>query len=328
MYQLGIDVSKAKLDVCLLCDGIKGKRKTKSFGNTAGVAQKLAAWLLDKQCPLSQVCAVMEATGSYHENVAFGLYEQGLHVVVANPSRVRELAKGMGILTKNDTVDAFVLACYGALKEPEPWTPPPEEIRLLRALLRRRDALLEDVIREENRLEKTEGAHTPEVISRSIKKMIEAIRSELKAVEKLIAEHIDNHPNLKKDLNYLTSIKGVGPQLGMHMLALLRGNQFNCAQQAAAYIGVVPIERASGTSVQGRSHLSKTGPAEMRAKLFMCAMTAVKYNKHINAQYKRLLEKGKSKMSALGAAMRKLVHLCYGVLAHQQFYDENYCAPA
>lgn len=96
----------------------------------------------------------MEATGVYHESLAYELHKMEARVSLANPHRTREFARGMGILTKNDRVDAYMLACYGALKAPEAWLPPPEEVRYLSALLCRRDALVADSAREKNRLEK------------------------------------------------------------------------------------------------------------------------------------------------------------------------------
>ncbi|PQQ35677.1 hypothetical protein C6H68_23810 [Photorhabdus luminescens] len=108
------------------------------------------------------------------------------------------------------------------------------------------------------------------------------------------------------------------------MIVILRTNTFTSATQVAEYLGVIPIAKQSGTSVHGRVRLSKAGSAEIRAKLFMSALTAIRFNPHINDLYNRLINKGKVKMLALGTAMSKLVHLCYGVLNTQQSYDENY----
>ena len=101
-------------------------------------------------------------------------------------------------------------------------------------------------------------------------------------------------------------------------------HHFEAADQLAAFLGVVPVERQSGTSLAGRAHLSKIGPAKIRAKLYMAALSAMQYNPHVKALYDRLLLKGKSKMSALGAAMRKLVLLCFGVLMHRRPYQADY----
>jgi transposase len=133
------------------------------------------------------------------------------------------------------------------------------------------------------------------------------------------------HPTwLKEDLQLLTSIPAVGPQVGSNMLSVLRSHHFDSAEQLAAYLGLVPIERQSGSSVHGRARLSKAGPARVRAVLYMAAVVATRHNPHIKALYARLLAKGKAKMAALGAAMRKLVHLCFGVIKTRKPYQADY----
>lgn len=131
MFQLGIDVSKNTLDLCLLREGIKGRIKTRKLKNTADAAKVVAEWLKKQSCELGEVHIIMEATGVYHELLAYGLHFAGARISLANPHRTREFARGMNILTKNDKVDAWMLACYGSLKEPEAWTPPPESVRYL-----------------------------------------------------------------------------------------------------------------------------------------------------------------------------------------------------
>jgi len=324
MYQIGIDVSKKKLDICLLLDGISGKRKTKVIDNNAHASSELISWLGKQKCRLEECRIVLEATGTYHERLCEQLFDAGIFLSIVNPYRIREFSKGMGILTKNDTVDAYALACFGALKQPNAWIPSPIEVRELKCLLRRRDALLADILSERNRMEKTEATHTPKIVMRSMMKILKSLEKEKEVIENAITKHINQHPGLKKDMALLTSIKSVGPQLGGNMLMILRGREFQSAEQVAAYLGVVPVERRSGISVRGRPHLSKAGPSDIRAKLFFAALTATRFNPHVKALYDRLLAKGKSKMSALGAAMRKLVHLCYGVLKTQLPYDGNY----
>jgi transposase len=105
------------------------------------------------------------------------------------------------------------------------------------------------------------------------------------------------------------------------MLAVIRSRSFNSASQCAAFLGLVPVQHESGSSVHGPSRLSKAGDAPVRAKRYMAAVVAIQHNPDIKRQYERLLKKGKSKMSALGAAMRKLVHICFGVLKHQTAYQ-------
>ncbi|MBJ3173064.1 transposase, partial [Salmonella enterica subsp. enterica serovar Derby] len=188
---LGIDVSKNKIDLCLLTAGPGGKKKHKVLTNEPAVARKVVDWLNAQKCVPESVTVVLEATGIYHENLAYGLHEAGVSVCMANPCRVREFAHGMDILNKNDAVDAFVLACYGELKSPAVWVPPSPEVRKLRALLRQRDALREDVQRTVNRLEKANSTSTPQEVIRSLERTKSWLNEELARIEKLITDHTD-----------------------------------------------------------------------------------------------------------------------------------------
>ncbi len=234
MYYVGIDISKRVVDVCLLADGIKGKRKTKTLPNGPNAVQALAEWLTRQKCEPSQAHIIMEATGVYHEHLAYGLHQSGIAVSVINPHRLREFARGMGILTKTDKVDACVLACYGCLRQPEGWTPPSPEIRKLRALLQHRDSLLGDKQRLENRLSTLNATLTTEEVVTSLESMVQHVKGELERIERLIEDHIDKHPGLKNDLKLLKSIDGVGDQIGWNMLATIRGSNFRSAEQVAA----------------------------------------------------------------------------------------------
>lgn len=179
-------------------------------------------------------------------------------------------------------------------------------------------------MRENNRLEKADSTDTPALIRQSLTDSIDFLKSQLTQLQKAIEEHTDNHTQLKEDLTLLTSIPAVGSQVSNYLLAVMHNHHFDSAEKLAAYLGLVPVQRRSGTSILGRSRISKAGPSHIRAILYMAAMTATRYNPHIKALYLRLLERGKSKRSALCAAMRKLVHLCFGVLKSRKHYDANY----
>lgn len=324
MFQLGIDVSKKTLDLCLLREGVKGRVKTRRLKNDLNAVGTIISWLGKQQCAPADVHIIMEATGIYHESLAYGLYKVGAKVSLANPHRSREFARGMDILTKNDKIDAYMLACYGALKEPEPWVPPPESVRYLSALLRRRDALVTDRSREKNRLEKCRATDIPPEISESIENVLRNLSAEIEHLDELILNHLEQHPELKKDFDLLTSIKSVGFQLGLNMLVILRSHRFDTAEQVAAFLGAVPVEKSSGTSVRGKPKLSKNGPPEIRAKLYLASMCGLRFNPTMKALYERLCLSGKAKMCAIGALMRKLVHWCYGVLKTQKPFDAEY----
>ena len=189
---------------------------------------------------------------------------------------------------------------------------------MLKALIARLDAVEKDIQREKSRLEKAELTQASAAVTDSIKTILMHLEAEKKRLLKLIDEHIDQHPDLKSDRTLLESIPGIGPVMTRYMLAMLKSRDFESAAQAGAYVGLAPIHHESGASVRGKSTISKTGNATLRAKLYMAAVVAVQHNPAIRTQYRRLVNNGKSKMSALIAAMRKLVHICFGVLNHQK----------
>ena len=324
MLYLGIDVAKAKLDCCLLQDADTLKRKTKVVANTPAGFALLLEWLSKQSLQLDEIHLIMEATGVYHETAAMFLADAGLTVSIINPAQVKDFGRGLAVRTKTDGVDSVVLARYGALLKPEPWQPPPPAARALTALIARRDAVAEDLQRELNRQEKCLSTRTHALILESIAQSIVFLQAELKRLQQAIDTHIDHDVGLKQDRQLLESIPGVGERVGNHLLAVMHSHHFNSAEQLAAYLGLVPVERQSGSSVLGKARLSKAGPARVRAVLFMAAVVAKQWNPHVKALYERLIAKGKSKMSALGAAMRKLVHLCFGVVKTQTPYDANY----
>jgi transposase len=270
----------------------------------------------------------MEGTGVYHEQAALALADARVTVSIINPAQVKDFGRGLAVRTKTDAVDSFVLARYGALLKPAAWTPPAPEARVLQALLARREAIAQDLQRERNRQEKAGATDIPARIQQSLADSIAFLSKQLAELQRDIDDHINRHPGLKEDLALLQSIPAVGPQVGNNMLSVLRGHAFTSAEQLAAYLGLVPIERQSGSSVLGRARLSKAGPARIRAVLYMAAVVATRCNPHVKAVYERLLARGKSKMSALGAAMRKLVHLCFGVIKTRRPYQPNFAINA
>ncbi len=321
MATIGIDVSKEKLDCAWLRDLTSGKMKGKVHPNTPAGHQALLDWAIKHTgAAVGTLQFIMEATGVYHEALAYALHAAGAQVYVINPARVTAYAQSLGRRTKTDKKDSQVLARYGATHDLLRWQPEPAEIRRLRALLARYEAVKQDIQREQNRLEKAlVSAASPEVVA-SIETVATHLETEQARLAALINDHIDQHPDLKRDRALLESIPGIGPVVAQQMVAILRSRPFVKASQCAAFLGLVPIHRESGTSVRGRPVLSKAGDAKVRAKLYMAAVVATRHNPDIRAQYQRLLQNGKSKMSALGAAMRKLVQICFGVLKHQTPY--------
>lgn len=321
MYYLGIDVSKAKLD-CLLLDSTTGKGKAKSIPNTNAGFKQLLEWLVKQKAPNPHV--VMEPTGVYHEPAALVLTDAGLTLSLVNPAQLRQFAQGLGVKTKTDKADSMVLARYGATQQPQPWQAPPKSARQLKALLARRDAVAEDLQRERNRQESIEFAISPDEVKKSVEQSIGFLQAQLKQLEQMINDHIDSDPDLRSKKDLLETIPGVGERVSSNLTALFAAKRFDSAEQLAAYLGLVPVQWESGTSVRGRPRMSKAGPSHLRKLLYMPAVTARRCNPHIKAFSERLLAKGKTTMSVIGACMRKLAHLCFGVINTGRPYDPSY----
>jgi len=324
MIIVGIDVSKKKLDVLWLIDPDTRKARTKSLINSPAGYQALIAWIQKTaKSKIDEVQFMMEATGIYHEALAYALYEAGAQVVVANPAKIKAHAGSLGSRNKTDRKDSFVIAHYGATMNPRLWKPEPPKIREIKALIARKQAVEKDLQREKNRLEKAEIRQTSDVVHRSIKSMIKVLEKQQKALEAEIDQRIDNDPDLKEDRRLLESIPGIGTVVSALMVAVIRSRDFTLARQCSAFLGLNPVFHESGTSVYKPPRLSKMGDSRIRAKLYMAAIVATQHNPDIKQQYARLLKNGKSKKSALGAAMRKLVQICFGVLKHQTEYQQQ-----
>jgi transposase len=321
MVELGIDVSKAKLDCTLLLDVDTLRCRSKSVPNTSEGAKALLQWVeRHSGCTPEQVRAALEPTGVYHEAAALALYEAGVRVLVVNPGQLRDFAKGHAVRTKTDAKDSLVLALCAAQVKLTPWQPAAAEIRELRALMSRLEAVETELRAELNRQEKAQIAADPQLVQGSIANAIAFWETERDRLQRAIDEHIDRHPGLKSEQARLLSIPAVGEKTANRMLCVLHEGRFRRASQLAAYLGLVPVEHQSGTSIRGRPRLSKAGNARMRAALYMAAVTAIRHNPDVRALYQRLLSRGKAKMSALCAAMRKLVHICFGVFKNAQPY--------
>ncbi|MDT8370858.1 MAG: IS110 family transposase [Gammaproteobacteria bacterium] len=320
MMTIGIDVSKDKIDCAWLRDSEIGKVKTKVLKNNSEGFKELIQWAeKNTKHPITDIHFVMEATGIYHEALAYALH--GAVVSVINPAYIHNYAKSQGSRIKTDKKDSITIAHYGATHTCAPWQPEPSEIRQLKALLSRYESIDKDLQREGNRLEKAEITVASIDVIDSIKTMLKELGKEKQRIKKLIDDHIDRNPQLKNDRALLESIPAVGSVLSQHMLALIYSRHFATAKQCSAFIGLNPVMHEPRTSVRGRSRLSKVGDPKIRAKLYMASVVAIQHNPDIKQQYERLLKNGKSKMAALGAAMRKLVQICFGVLKHQISYQ-------
>jgi transposase len=317
---LGIDLAKDKFDVALLHD----KRFVhKSFLNTSEGIAELLAWLKAQGHP--QVHACLEATGTFGDDVAVKLHEAEQVVSILNPSVLKAFRQSTLTRTKNDRTDARLLAQYAALYQPKPWTPPAPEIRELQALARRLESLHQMRQQEYNRL--TSGGRSI-LVAESVQTILAALDAEIERVEKLVQDHIQQHPQLKEQHALLCTFPGSGAKTAMTLLAECGDlRTYPDARAVAAYAGLTPKQHQSGSSVHGKPRLSKIGSDRLRKAMYFPAIAARRFNPVIKAFCDQLLERGKHKMTIIGAAMRKLLHLAYGVVKSGKAFDPNYGKP-
>jgi transposase len=196
----------------------------------------------------------------------------------------------------------------------------------LQALVRRLDALTEMRTMEENRLA---SGVTVAAVRESVEEHLAYLAEQIKRTEALIRDQIDSHPGLKRQRELLDSIPGVGETTAAALLAEVPDIlQYRSARRVAAFAGLVPRERQSGSSVRGRVRLSKIGNARLRKALYFPAVTALRCSPFFQAWAEGLRQRGKSKMAVIGAAMRKLVHLAYGVLKTGKPFDPEWAQRA
>lgn len=315
--RLGIDVAKKTFQVVLLRGD---KKKHKQFANSATGFQELSTWL-SKQ-GVAQVWACLEATGSSSHDLACFLHQAAHLVSLVNPARIKAYGQSQLQRTKNEGADGDLIARFCRDTSPRLWTPPSPQQRELQALVRHLDDLIETRQQLQNRL--SDGPQIETVLD-SLRQLITQIEARIEEVEGLIQEHLERHPNLKEAHDLLVSIKSLGSRTATILLAEIeRLQEYRQSEEVVAYAGLNPKERQSGTSINGKTGLSKIGNARVRKALYLPAINAIKYNPIIKRLAQRLEKRGLCKMAIIGAAMRKLLQLAFGVLKTGKPFDENH----
>ena len=311
---LGIDISKLKFDACLV--RANGKLRHRAFPNSPAGFSQLSGWLEKHGAGLVHAC--LEATGVYGDGLATYLHDAGHTVSVVNPAVIKAYAESRLSRAKTDKADATLIAQFCAERRPSAWRPLPPEIRELQALARRLDSLREMRQMEQNRLE---VART-QAVKESLSGHLAYLDEEIARTQQLIRSHIDSHPGLRGQRDLLLSIPGIGETTAAKLLGeILDVKLYAGARQLAAFAGLAPRLHESGSSVKKRARLSKVGAPRLRKALYFPAIAAIKYNPYVKDLSERLRARGKCPMQVIGAAMRKLVHIAYGVLKSGKPFD-------
>jgi transposase len=312
---LGVDIAKRSFAVCLLRNG---RRQRGQFPNTTAGFEQLFAWL--RAAGANRAVIAMEATGYYGDGLARAAYAAGHGVLVFNPRRVVQYARSLGRRNKTDQVDADLIARF-VLSQDEKvlpwWQPLPAPQAALRELLRRQADVEVSLQAEERRLE----AARPEV-QPSLRRAIRWLGSELARLEQMIRRHLERHPKLAGDVERLRAIGGCGEKTA-RLLAAEIPRHFRSARAVAAWLGVVPRQHESGTSVRKPSRVGHEAPW-LRAKLYFPAVTAMRCDPRCMALANRLRVLGHSGISIVLAVLHKLIRTAFGVLKHGTTYDPNH----
>jgi transposase len=314
---LGLDIAKAKLDACLLHDG---RTQHAQFENSLTGLAALRTWCQKHGAPTPRT--VLEATGRYSELAAFTLHSAGHAVHLANPRRIKEHGKSLGYRNKTDRLDAALIVSFGASPRPLPlWQPPAPAQQLLRGLLRRLSDL--ETMRQAER-NRTESLTDP-LLTKSLTRILRALEKEITTLEAQIAAHLQSTPELHADMERLTAIEGIGPRTARWLCAELPRHLPN-ARAAAAWLGVTPRVRQSGSSLQRTASPGPEGNRHLRRVLFMAAMVARRHNPRLKTFADRLAANGKAKLSVLIAVLHKLLKISFALLHSQSAYDPYHSA--
>ncbi len=308
----GIEVSQDTLVVALRCRD--HDEPLREFPNTPQGHQAVLRFL---EHAVGPVRVALESTGLYGLDLALALHQAGLAIMVANPRAVRHFAQAMMQRSKNDQRDAAVLREFAARMPFLAWRPPSAAALKLVAVARRLEALTEMLAAEKNRRHAASLSEAlPPLIRRDVERSIQTQQRALERLTRAAQEFVLSDPLLARRYELLLSIPGVGATSALHLLAELTLLPANMdVRQWVAYAGLDPREYSSGTSVHKKVRISKAGNQHLRRALYMPALVASVREPHLRAFYLHLLARGKTKMQALVATMRKLLH---AILRHAQ----------
>jgi transposase len=316
---IGIDVAKKTVDAAIHTDQPHGSVAT--FERTRQGMAQLACWARNQLGDDFAMRAIMEATGRYSVEAISWLLEADAAIAPAcvNPSLAKHFGQSLGLRNKTDQIDARMLARMGAERSPTPYESPSPVILELRSLVRERRELVEEQTRLGNRI--GEGCDSS-FVKKQRDKRLRLLKGDIERIDAEIARVIAADAQLKADVALLLTIPGVGKVTAATVLAELGDlRRFASGRQLAAFAGLSPRRRESGTSVKGRTRMCKKGNPTVRSVLFMSAMTSKRMPRGMAATYDRLTGNGKKPMSAIGALMRKQLILMRALIVSGKHYE-------
>jgi transposase len=315
----GIDVSAATVAAAVEAKQGDGFEQ-REFANSAAGHRQLIAWLGKRGGP---VRVSLEATGIYSLDVALALDRaDGIEVAVLNPRTVHRFAESLR-RSKTDAADAVALAEYSRRMEFVAWVRPSVAALGLRAISRHIQTLTEEHARLKNRLHAAQGsASTPRCVREDLRKSMAGVEKRLARLRREAVSAIAKDAGLQRKFEHLTGIKGIGEVSAVELLGELAGlDPEMTVRQWVAQSGLDPVHQVSGTSVHKPSRISRRGNRRLRRALYMPALSATRFDPHMKAFYTLLLARNKTKMQALSAVARKLLHAIFGIFKTGTAWD-------
>jgi len=325
---LGIDIAKDSFSYCfcfLNSDLSKGFELGEDLSNEEKGFKTLEKRIKKSGIPKDSLTIVMEATGVYHEAIAYYLHDKGYRVCIMQSGRVKKYAQSLDQRSKTDALDSKMLSMLGCERKLTLWEPPSETMEALRFLSRERATIIKERSIEKNRHHAMTAArfeHKKAI--RRFNKRMKLLNIQIAEIEKELQELISSDSVLKQKIAYLSSIPGVSFVSSITVVAETFGfSLISNSKQLVSYCGYDVVLRESG-NYQGKTRISKKGNKHIRAALHMPSMTAVRVNPTLKPFYERLKPKKAKPIVALVAVQRKMLILMYSLWKSNSYYDGEF----
>jgi len=326
---VGIDVAQKELVVCLgrmYDDWSPELFAGKAFPNSKKGFENLLAWVNKQTNDTIPVRYVMEATGVYHQCLAYFLYEKSQEVTIILPNKMSNYMRTLDVKTVTDKTASEAIARFGLERKLDQWKKPKEIYRNMKQLTRERDQIVEERSMVKNHLHAEEAEAYPNKSSITrIKDRIKLLNKQEKAIKGEIAALINTDGEVKENVEKISSIPGIGQLTAAIILAETNGFELiRNKRQLASYAGFDVKEKQSGTSVKKKSQISKKGNKHLRKAMHLPTLSAIKHDERFKAIFARLVSRDGIKMKAAVAVQRKLLEMAYTLYKTNTKYDKNY----
>ena len=313
---IGIDISKETFDACFSFQPCGYSSRSYNY-NAEGIKSFM------KNVPSDSVC-IMEATGVYHLRLAYALNKVGVFVSVVNPLSVKNFSRAVMCRTKTDKADARQLVDYARRMELAEWRPISDNYIRIQQIYRSIELFLANITQTENQLEAMDNSPVADTrLCRMLRKHIKTLHKQIALLEKQIEELIAEDDETV--VEHISSVPGVGKKTAIALLTATKGmHGFDDYRQVSSYFGLCPRIYDSGKSVHGKAHICKIGMGWIRKLLYMCAVSAARYNRECASLYERLRQKGKAVKVALIAVANKLLKQIFAIVKNNCAYNEFY----